>query len=89
MKTHSPIKNNKIVNFFDLIDHRVCFDFLLGFYVMLLGENYGKKIYTLSIKMMQKPGTWSTFDNTCFFIKVFCSAFKNSKSYILRKTIKC
>ena len=50
MKTHSPIKNNKIVNFFDLIDHRVCFDFLLGFYVNALGENYGKKIYMLSIK---------------------------------------
>ena len=33
MKTLSPVKNNRKVEFFQLIDHRVCFDYLLGFYV--------------------------------------------------------
>ncbi len=88
MKTHSPIKNNKIVNFFDLIDHRVCFDFLLGFYVNAFRRKLWKKnLHVINKKLMQKPGTWSTFDNTCFFIKVFCSAFKNSKSYICAKPL--
>ena len=36
---------------------------------------------------MKTPGTWSTFDNTCFFIKIFCSAFKNSKAFICAKPL--
>ena len=33
MKTHSPLKKNKKINFYGLIDHRICFDFLLGLFV--------------------------------------------------------
>ena len=37
--------------------------------------------------MMQKPGTWSTFENTCFFIKVFCSAFKTQNHIFAQKPL--
>jgi hypothetical protein len=88
MKTHSPIKKNQTVKFFDLIDHRVCFDFLLGFYVNAFRRDlWNKNLHVINKKLMKKPGTWSTFDNTCFFIKIFCSAFKNSKSYICAKPL--
>jgi len=88
METHSPLKKNKIVNFFDLIDHKVCFDFLLGFYVNAFRRDlWLKNLHVINKKLMMKPGTWSTFDNTCFFIKIFCAAFKNSKSFICAKPL--
>ncbi len=86
MKTHSPLRKNKEVNFFDLIDHRVCFDFLLGFFVNAFRrELWNKNLHIIDKKLMKKPGTWSTFDNTCFFIKVFCEAFSKSKAFICAK----
>ena len=88
MKTHSPIKSNQLVDFFDLINHKVCFDFLLGFYVNAFRRDLWKKnLKVIDKNMMKKPGTWSTFDNTCFFIKIFCAAFKNSKSFICAKPL--
>ena len=48
---------------------------------------WNKNLHVIDNKQIKKPGTWSTFENTCFFIKVFCSAFKNSKSYICAKPL--
>ena len=88
MKTHSPLKKNKITSFFDLIDHRVCFDYLLGFYVNAFRRDlWNKNLKVINKKLMKTPGTWSTFDNTCFFIKIFCSAFKNSRAFICAKPL--
>ncbi len=88
MKAISPQKKNKKVDFFDLIDHRVCFDYLLGFYVNAFKRDlWNKNLNVIDKKMMRVPGTWSTFDNTCFFIKIFCAAFKNSKAYICAKPL--
>jgi len=71
MKTHSPLKKNKRSSFFDLIDHRVCFDYLLGFYVNAFRRDlWNKNLNVIDKKMMKVSGTWSTFDNTCFFIKI-------------------
>ena len=88
MKTLSPVKNNRKVEFFQLIDHRVCFDYLLGFYVNAFRADLWKNnLHVLDKKKMKAPGTWSTFDNTCFFIKVFCAAFKNSKAFLCAKPL--
>ena len=88
MTTHTSIKKNKIVNFFQLIDHRVCFDYLLGFYVNAFRRKlWNKNLNVINLKKMKVPGTWSTFDNTCFFIKIFCSAFKESKVMICAKPL--
>lgn len=88
MKTLSPARQNKKVNFFDLIDHRVCFDYLLGFYVNAFRSDLWKNnLHVINKKLMLKKGTWSTFDNTCFFIKVFCAAFKNSSAFLCAKPL--
>lgn len=88
MKKLSPAKESKIVNFFDLIDHRVCFDYLLGFYVNAFRTDlWRNNLNVLNKKLMQVKGTWSTFDNTCFFIKIFCAAFKNSKAFLCAKPL--
>ena len=88
MKTLSPVKKNKKLKFFQLIDHRVCFDYLLGFYVNAFrADLWRKNLNVIDKKMMKIPGTWSTFDNTCFFIKVFCAAFKNSNVYLCARPL--
>ncbi len=88
MQTHSPQRKNKRVNFFELINHKICFDFLIGFYVNAFRRDlWIKNLHVIDNKQIKKPGTWSTFENTCFFIKVFCSAFKNSKSFICAKPL--
>ena len=51
LKTHSPLKKNKIMNFYELIDHRLCFDFLLGFYVNCFNrEMWNKNLHVLDKK---------------------------------------
>ena len=88
MNTHSKCRKNMELNFFDLIDHRICFDFLLGFYVNAFRrELWINNLHVLDKKMMKKKGTWSTFDNTCFFIRVFCEAFSKSKAFLCAKPL--
>jgi len=88
MNTHSPLKKNKKLNFFDLIDHRICFDFLLGFYVNCFRRKLWKKnLHVIDYKLMKDPKTWSNFENTAFFIKIFCAAFKNSKVFFCGKPL--
>ena len=71
-----------------MVNHKICFDFLIGFYVNAFRRDlWNKNLHVIDNKQIKKPGTWSTFENTCFFIKVFCSAFKNSKSYICAKPL--
>ena len=36
---------------------------------------------------MKDPKTWSNFENTAFFIKVFCEAFGNSKAFFCAKSL--
>ena len=38
-------------------------------------------------ELMKKHGTWSTFDNTCFYIKVFCEAFSHSQAFLCAKPL--
>ena len=61
---------------------------LLGFYVNAFRRDlWNKNLNVIDKKLMRVSGTWSTFDNTCFFIKIFCAAFKNSKAFICAKPL--
>ena len=89
MKTHSPLKKNRKTYFFNLIDHRVCFDYLLGFYVNAFRRDlWIKNLNVINKKLMKTPGTWSTFDNTCFFIKFSVLHLKILK-LLFAQTIEC
>ena len=39
------------------------------------------------LKKIKEKGVFSNFDNTAFFIKVFCEAFGNSKAYFCSKAL--
>ena len=88
LKTHSPQEKDKILNFFDLIDHRICFDYLLGIYVNCFNRKlWLENLHVCNLKNMKDKRVWSNLDNTAFFIKVFCEAFSNSKVYLCSKAL--
>lgn len=88
MEPHSKIKKDKKFLFFDLIDPKISFDFLLGIFVCVFKRNkWSKNLNVIDKKPMKDPRTWSNFENTCFFIKIFCAAFKNSKTYLCSKPL--
>ncbi len=46
-----------------------------------------KNLHVCNLKNMRDKKVWSNFDNTAFFIKVFCEAFGNSKAYFCSKAL--
>ncbi len=87
MRKHSLVKKDKKLKFFDLIDHRLSFDFLLGIFLFVFLKETKQNLDVIDKKLIKDPNTWSNFENTCFFIKVFCSAFNKSKAYFCAKPL--
>lgn len=88
LETFSKIKKDKKVNFFDLIDQKVSWDFLLGiFQCIYKRKKFLNKLFLIDKKQINKKGVWSTLENTCFYIKIYAAAFKNSLAYIKSKPI--
>ena len=88
MIPHSSLKKDKKLKFFDLISPKISFDFLLGVYVCVFRkEMWEKNLHVLDKKLIKDTKTWSNFDNTCFFNKVFSEAFNNSKAYFCAKPL--
>ena len=88
MKPHSQLKKNRKLNFFDLIDKKISFDYLLGIYVCAFRrEKWEQNLHVIDKKLIRDPRLWSNFENTCFFIKIFCEAFRESKAYFCAKPL--
>ena len=76
------------INFFQLIDDKISFDFLLGIFVCAFKrKKWNENLNVINKKLIKDPRVWSNFENTCFFIKVFCAAFKNSKAYVCSRPL--
>ena len=88
MKPHSPLKKDRKLMFFDLIDKKISFDFLLGIYLCVFRKRkWDKNLHVIDKKLIKDKRSWSNFENTCFFIKIFCEAFSNSKAYFCAKPL--
>ena len=88
MKPHSPLKKSKQLKFFELINHKISFDFLMGIFVCVFRRNMWKEnLHVIDKKLIKDPRLWSCFENTCFFIKVFCEAFGNSRAFFCAKPL--
>ena len=88
MKTLSNNNNSKKCMFFDLIKHEIAFDYLLGVFVCVFRrDGWIKNVNIIDHNLIKDKRSWSNFENTCFHIKIFCEAFKNSKSYFLAKPL--
>ena len=86
MESFSKVKKDKILNFFDLINPKISYDFLLGIYLSVFRKkNWDQNLSLPNKKDLDKDGLYSTFDNTCPYIKIFSKGFGNSKAYVCAK----
>ena len=83
LKALSEIKENKIVNFWDLIDPKISWEFLIGiFLIVFKTSNWLEASEKVDNNKLRDKNIWSSFENTCFFPIVNAYAFKNSKALI-------
>ena len=88
IEKHSKVNKDMVCNFFDLIDKNISFDYLLGIFVCVFHRSSWKRnLHVVNYKLLDDVRIWSNFENTCFFIKIFCSAFSKSKAYIISKPL--
>ena len=76
------------MNFLDLINPKVSFDFLGGMFLSV----FRKKNWDLNVKVLDEQAildnrTFSHFDNTFPHVKIFAKAFASSKAYFNNKPL--
>jgi glycosyltransferase involved in cell wall biosynthesis len=83
LRTFSSQTINKKVNFWDIIDPSVSFDFLLGMFLsMFRRKMWEQNLSCLNQKNIKDKNWMSNTDNTFFNTMIFANAFKNSKAFI-------
>ena len=83
METISKLKIDKTGYFWDVINPKVSWDFLIGIYLSIFDtKKWLRSIDILDQNNIKDKGVWSTFENTCLLPAVIANAFKNSKAYI-------
>lgn len=88
LKSISKYKENKIVNFWEVIDPDVSWEFLISIFVCIFNRKmWMNGLYCLSQKDIEDTRVWSNFDNTCFNGKVISTIFKDKKSFICAKPL--
>ena len=83
MRKISYLNTSKQVSFWDVINPKVSWEFLISIFLSLFKtKKWLKSMDILNQERIKDTGVWSTFDNTCLHPIVIANAFKNSKAYI-------
>ena len=83
MKSISKVQNSKQVEFWEIIDPEVSWDFLIGIFLSIFKrEKWNKHKSILNYKELVDTRYWSNFNNTCIHPIIMGNAFKNSKAFI-------
>jgi hypothetical protein len=85
-------KISQKLNFWDLIDYNISFDFLLGNFLNIFKRKmWIENLDCLDKTLIKDTRPWSNFDNTCGHTKVYANAFRNSKAYFCAEglTVNC
>ena len=70
------------LKFFDLIDPKISFDFLMGLYLVVFRRTkWEKNTGVIDKKSINDSRTFSTFENTCPHLKILSRAFSKSDAY--------
>jgi len=82
MKPISKLKDSKHVEFWDIIDPAVSWEFLIGIYLSIFKRNkWEENIGILNYENLKDNRYWSNIDNTLIHPMIMCKSFKNSKSF--------
>ena len=83
MKKLSKFNKNQIVDFWEIIDPKVSWEFLIGIFLSIFNRKmWLDGLKCVNQKDIEDTNIWSNFDNTCLNAKVISTVFKNKKSYI-------
>ncbi len=83
LEKFSNINESKVVNFFDLVDHKVSWDFMLGIFLSIFKtKKWHKSKYKINIEKINESDFYTNEYNTFPHLIIFADAFKNSKAYI-------
>ena len=88
MKKLSKAKYNKKVKFWEIIDPKVSWEFLIGIFLSIFErKKWLEGLKYISEEDINDKRVWSNFDNTCLNAKIISSVFKNSDCYICAKPL--
>jgi glycosyltransferase involved in cell wall biosynthesis len=78
----SKKKDQMKCHFWDLIDYKVSFDFLMGNFANIFKrKNWMNNVQCLDKELLKDTRVGSNLDSTCGYIKIYANAFKNSKAF--------
>ena len=88
MKALSSVVKDKEAKFWEIIDPKVSWDFLIAIFLSIFKrDKWEKNKNILNYENLNDTRPWSNFDNTCIHPKILSTAFKNSKAYICAKPL--
>ena len=83
MEVLSKITKSKKVNFWQIIDPDVSWEFLIGIFLSISNKNlWLDGLKYINQNDIEDTGVWSNFDNTCLNAKIISTVFNNRKSFI-------
>ena len=83
LESISKFKENKRVHFWEVIDPKVSWEFLISIFVCIFNRKmWLEGLDCVSQEDIQDTRVWSNFDNTCFNGKIISTVFKDKKSFI-------
>tara|TARA_B100001248_G_scaffold252661_1_gene229078 strand:+ start:12772 stop:13776 length:1005 start_codon:yes stop_codon:yes gene_type:complete len=88
MKKISNEKKSRELNFWQLVDPKVSWDFMLGIFLLMFNRKmFLNNLDILNLKNMSDKRPWSNSDNTFWYLKVCARSFKNSKAFFCAKPL--
>lgn len=83
LKALSKVSFNKQVQFWEVIDPKVSWEFLIGIFLSIFErKKWLEGLKYLDKKKIDDKRVWSNFDNTCLNAKIISSVFNKSPCYI-------
>ena len=88
MQPFSSWTHSGELNFMDLVNPKISFDFLAGMYLSVFKrEKWIENTNVLDESAISDLRTWSYFDNTVPHVKIFAKAFAKSRAYFNAKPL--
>ena len=87
LKKFSNYEKSSRMNFFELIDPKKSYEFMLSFFLCIFKREYWiKNVNVINEKNINDYNKYSNFDNTAPHIKIWAKGFKNKKCIFLLRT---
>jgi len=88
MDSYSKLKISKKLDFWQLVDPMITWDFMLAMFVLMFKrEMFCKNLNAFDYKKIKDKRWMSNEDNTFFYLKVLANAFKSSKAYFCAQSL--